>query len=131
LEGLAAAIHGWALAEFRLPVRDLAVTFDKAANSYVVDLPELHLRRAAGSIVDLVFTDDMELFDSLPDSIQANLGPPLSMLHDPLDDAAKWAELMFAATLVEEIAAGCGRALPPELVDRIDAMAAARRRLVP
>ncbi|MDG4765730.1 hypothetical protein O7632_16735 [Solwaraspora sp. WMMD406] len=38
-EGLAAAIHGWAIAEFGLPKRDIAVTFDREANRYVFDLP--------------------------------------------------------------------------------------------
>lgn len=38
-EGLAAAIFGWAISEFRLPGREVAVTFDRERNRYVFHLP--------------------------------------------------------------------------------------------
>jgi hypothetical protein len=86
-------------------------------------------RRAAQALVDLVFTDDMELFDSLPDEIQANMGPALSMLGDPVDQAAHVDALTAAARMVEEIAAPYRNALPSALVDAIDSMRSSRTKL--
>ncbi|MFI6241614.1 hypothetical protein ACIBEF_17225 [Micromonospora sp. NPDC050795] len=89
-------------------------------------------REAVQVVVDLVFTDDMELFDSLPDEIQENLGPALSVLGDPIaGDGSDTEQLVSAAIIVEEIAAKYRNALPSALNGRLDAMAAERRALWP
>jgi len=88
-------------------------------------------REAAQAVVDLVFTDDMELFDSMPDEIQENLGPALSVLGDPVTDGSDTERLISAAIVVEEIAAKRRNALPPALNQRLDAMEAERRALRP
>lgn len=41
-EGMAAAILGWAIAEFGLPPREIAVTFDKSAGRYAFDFDRVH-----------------------------------------------------------------------------------------
>jgi hypothetical protein len=41
IEGLAAAISGWAIAEFGLTQRDITVSFDREGNRYLFELPEL------------------------------------------------------------------------------------------
>ncbi|MEV0611518.1 hypothetical protein AB0I61_34765 [Polymorphospora rubra] len=88
-------------------------------------------REAAQAVVDLVFTDDMELFDSLPDEIQENLGPALSALGDPATDGSDTRRLVLAATIVEQIAAKRRNALPDVLNQRLDAMESERRSLQP
>lgn len=40
-EGLAATMFGWAIAEFDLESRDIPVAFNKEANKYVFQLPNL------------------------------------------------------------------------------------------
>ncbi|GII33695.1 hypothetical protein Pmi06nite_71370 [Planotetraspora mira] len=72
-------------------------------------------REAAQAVVDLVFTDDMELFDSMPDDIQENLGPALSVLGDPTTYGFDTERLILAAIIVEQIATKCRNALPPAL----------------
>lgn len=84
-----------------------------------------HFRACAQAVVDCVFTDDMEFFDSLPDEIQANLGPPLSMLIQP----RPLHSLVAAARIVEEIAGERPNGLPDELADLIGALRWARRGL--
>lgn len=86
-------------------------------------------REAAQAVVDLVFTDDMELFDSMPDEIQENLGPALSVLGDTTTDGTETERLILAAITVEQIAAKCRNALPVALNQRLDAMEAERRSL--
>ncbi len=39
IEGLAAAMYGWAAAEFDLEVREVAVSFNRGENRYVFTLP--------------------------------------------------------------------------------------------
>lgn len=86
-------------------------------------------REAAQAVVDLMFTDDMELIDSMPDEVQENLGPALSALGDPMTDGSEIERLILAATIVEEIAMQCGKTLPPALNRRLDALAAERSAL--
>lgn len=86
-------------------------------------------REAVQAVVDLVFTDDMELFDSMPEEVQENLGPALSVLGDPMSDGSDTERLVLAAITVEEIAAKCRGALPSALSRRLDVMEAERRSL--
>ena len=92
---------------------------------------ERRFREAAQAVVDLMFTDDMKLFDSMPDELQENLGPALSVLGDPVVDGSDTGRLIVAATVVEQIAMKCRDALPPALNQRLDAMESARRSLRP
>ncbi|GAA3381958.1 hypothetical protein [Cryptosporangium minutisporangium] len=86
-------------------------------------------RDSAQALVDLVFTDDMELFDSMPDEIQENLGPALSALGDPATDDSDTERLIAAASVVEQIAAKYRRAFPPSLNRRLEAMEVERKAL--
>ena len=88
-------------------------------------------REAAQAVLDLVFTDDMKLFDAIPDEIQENLGPALSALGDPTTDGSDTERLILAAITVEQIATKCRNALPHALNQRLDAMEAERRSLRP
>ncbi|WP_305789892.1 hypothetical protein [Symbioplanes lichenis] len=86
-------------------------------------------RRAAQAVADLALTDDMELFDSLHDDVQANFGPPLSMLVDADREPGDLPALIVAARVVEELTAKYRTALPDDLSALIDVMGQARREL--
>ena len=77
--------------------------------------PEARFREAAGKLVDLVFTEDMEYFDSLPGKVERELGTPLAALSDSLNENRPLEAIRSAAVLVEEIAEEIQQYVPPEL----------------
>ncbi|MCZ7475760.1 MULTISPECIES: hypothetical protein [unclassified Micromonospora] len=109
--------------------RLLGVNGEGSRSREVIVSDERRFREAAQAVVDLMFTDDMKLFDSMPDEVQENLGPALSVLGDPVVDGSDTGRLIVAATAVEQIAMKCRNALPPALNQRLDAMESARRSL--
>ncbi|MEW2082595.1 hypothetical protein [Streptomyces sp. NPDC005283] len=78
-------------------------------------------------LIDIVFTDDMLYFDSLPEAVDRELGTPLSMLGNALDEGGSPAELLRAARLVDSVAAEWAAALPADLARLIDDMRFAMR----
>jgi hypothetical protein len=76
-----------------LPERD-------GAGQLAQELEPAELRGAAQAIVDLVFTDDTVLLDSLPAGLEASLVPVLGVLAAVLDEGGTDTELVVAARLV-------------------------------
>jgi hypothetical protein len=90
---------------------------------------EDEFRDAARAVADLIFTEDDVLLDSLHNEVQDNLVPPLSMLIDPPEGGRSLEELLVAAKISEEVARNYRAALPTELIEKIDSMAARRNEL--
>jgi hypothetical protein len=84
-------------------------------------------RQSVRNLINVVFTEDMEYFDSLPEKVDRELGPPLSVLIDLVEDLTKTERLLSAAQIVEEIAAEMQDQLPADLAQLILAMSRARK----
>lgn len=76
------------------------------------------LTRASHAIVDLVFTEDSAFIDALPDAVQIDLIPTMSVLigvldNEPPNPRALWA----AARMTRDSILSNRRECPPELVE--------------
>lgn len=82
------------------------------------------LRDTADALLDLVFADDDELLDSLPDDVQASVVPTLGLLGQTLEEGLTGADLVAAARLVRRTAQPYLSRLPKELTVLIEALPA-------
>ncbi|HEX6683018.1 MAG TPA: hypothetical protein VF062_09500 [Candidatus Limnocylindrales bacterium] len=87
---------------------------------------ETKFRQSIRDLVAVVFTDDMEYFDSLSEKVERELGTPLAALIPMVDGAVEIGRITDAALLVEEIAAEIRPDLPADLYEVILAMGRAR-----
>ncbi|MDG9678129.1 hypothetical protein [Micromonospora sp. DH14] len=85
--------------------------------------------RSARELVDLIFTDDMGYFDSLPEVVDRELATPLAGLLNALSDDCELEDVVGAAKLVVEVAVQIQSALPPELAALIGNLERGRQEL--
>jgi hypothetical protein len=84
-------------------------------------------RQSVRNLINVVFTEDMEYFDSLPEKVDRELGPPLSVLIGLVEDPTNATRLLSAAQIVEEVSAEIQDQVPADLAQLILAMSGARK----
>ncbi|WP_406094722.1 hypothetical protein [Kitasatospora purpeofusca] len=92
-------------------VEDIATRIDAAS-----------LRERVGKLLDLVFTEDTILLDSLPETLESALVSPLNILGEIYESAASLTELVVASRLVRRSVISYLKDGPDELKVLIEAL---------